>query len=39
MNDSYPKDGDRYTENPDFVWVAELGKWMFSPEQEDEDDP
>lgn len=28
-----PEDGDRYEENPDFVWVEMLGKWIYQPEE------
>lgn len=26
-----PKDGDRYEENPDFVWVETLKRWVYRP--------
>jgi hypothetical protein len=29
-----PKDGDRYTENPDWVWHENLGQWVYSPQKE-----
>ena len=28
-----PEDGDRYVENPDFVWVEMLGRWAYHPEE------
>ena len=28
-----PEDGDRYVENPDFVWIESLGQWIYQPEE------
>jgi hypothetical protein len=32
-----PKDGDRYIENPDFVWSESQGRWIYRPEISDAD--
>jgi hypothetical protein len=32
-----PEDGDRYVENPDFVWIEKLGMWIYQPEGIDAD--
>lgn len=32
------KDGDRYPENPDFVWVESLGSWVYRPLDEEEEE-
>ena len=31
------KDGERYPENPDFVWVEAEGKWVYSPPESEEE--
>ena len=32
-----PKDGDRYLENPGFVWSESEQRWIYTPESTDAD--
>jgi len=34
MNGDF-SDGDRYSENQDFVWIQTEGLWVFAPEEDE----